>query len=84
MYRLDFMIFPQVTKKVFIVFSPEEISLDTNTFSVSKSFKKLALLLLFVSYCSTFFGQIDIFYQVYGLAFANSANSAAIIGNFNA
>ena len=35
----------QVTNKVFIVFSPKEISLDTNTtFSISTFFKKIGLL----------------------------------------
>ena len=42
MQWLNFMIIMQVTKKVLIVFfSPKEILLDTNTFSVSTSSKNL-------------------------------------------
>ena len=42
MQWLNFMIIIQVTKKVLIVFfSPKEILLDTNTFSVSTSSKNL-------------------------------------------
>ena len=33
-----------LTNKVFIVFTPEETLLDTNTFSISKSFFKIGLL----------------------------------------
>ena len=39
------MIIMQVTNKVFVGFSPKEIFLDTNTFSISTSFLKIGVLL---------------------------------------
>ena len=42
---LNFMIIIQVTNKVFIVFSPKKILLDTNTFSISTSLRWTGILL---------------------------------------
>ena len=39
------MVIIQASNKVFLAFSPKEISADTNTFSVSTSYLKIRLLL---------------------------------------
>ena len=54
----NFMIIIQVTNKVFIVFLPKEILLDTNTFLTSTSSKKYLL------WCSTLFLSTSIFLNV--------------------
>ena len=53
-FWFNFKAITQATNKVFIVFSPKEIFLDTNTFSISTSFSKIgnfmAIKFIFVNF----------------------------------